>query len=70
MIWPFCFPLSTLVLMVLASVLVQFALHQIPGLVRLFQLSDLSASHWAVALLLGLVPVSALELAKLARRAR
>jgi len=59
-----------LVGVVLASVLVQFALHQIPGLVRLFQLSDLSASHWAVALLLGLVPVSALELAKLARRAR
>jgi len=59
-----------LVVIVFASALLQFALHQIPALVSLFQLPDLSAARWALALLLGLVPVSAIELAKLARRPR
>src|SRR6185503_19299914 len=59
-----------LVGVVFASVLLQFGLHQIPVLVGLFQLPDLSAARWALALLLGLVPVSAIELAKLARRSR
>jgi len=59
-----------LVGVVFASVALQFGLHQIPALVRLFDLPDLSAPHWAVAFVLGLVPVSALELAKVARRAR
>jgi len=59
-----------LVGVVFASILLQFGLHQIPVLVSLFQLPDLSAARWALALLLGLVPVSAIELAKLARRPR
>jgi Ca2+-transporting ATPase len=55
---------------VLVSVLFQLGLHEIPGLIRLFQLADLPLADRVLPLLLGLIPVSALELSKLLRRAR
>jgi Ca2+-transporting ATPase len=58
-----------LVAVVLLSLLFQLGLHEIPWLIRLFQLPDLSLLDRVLPLLLGLVPVSALELAKIARGA-
>jgi Ca2+-transporting ATPase len=55
---------------VVLSVLFQVGLHQIPVLIRLFQLADLPLVDRVLPLLLGLIPVTALELGKLARRAR
>jgi hypothetical protein len=59
-----------LVAVVAVSLLVQFSLHQLPALGRLFQLPFLSAGDRVLPLLLGLVPVTAVELRKLARRRR
>jgi Ca2+-transporting ATPase len=59
-----------LVAVVAVSLLVQFSLHQLPALGRLFQLPILSAGDRLLPLLLGLVPVTAVELGKLARRRR
>jgi Ca2+-transporting ATPase len=53
---------------VIGSVLVQLAIHRIPGLERLFQIGALSLTDCAITLLLGLVPVTVIELAKLVRR--
>jgi Ca2+-transporting ATPase len=50
------------------SLLLQLALLQVPWSREVFQLGALTATEVGVALCLGLVPVSALELAKLGRR--
>jgi P-type Ca2+ transporter type 2C len=54
---------------VIVSVLVQIGIHHTPALERLFQITDLSVRDCALTLLLGLIPVTALELGKLIRRA-
>ncbi len=50
------------------SVLVQLGLHHIPWTQELFGLGPLSPTECGAALLIGLVPVTVLELAKLVRR--
>ncbi|NUP10055.1 MAG: cation-translocating P-type ATPase [Polyangiaceae bacterium] len=50
------------------SVMVQLALHHVPIAQRLFNLRDLSSLDYGIAVLLGLVPVTAIELWKLAMR--
>jgi Ca2+-transporting ATPase len=59
-----------LIAVVAVSLLVQFGLHAIPALARLFQLTELPPSDRVLPLVLGLVPVTAVELAKLVRRRR
>jgi Ca2+-transporting ATPase len=59
-----------LIAVVAASLLLQLALHQIPPLVRLFELPEINVATALLPVLLGLIPVTALELSKLARRAR
>lgn len=59
-----------LVAVIAVSVVLQLGLHQIDWLIRLFQLPAMSLTERALPLLLGLIPVSALELAKIARRGR
>jgi Ca2+-transporting ATPase len=53
---------------VAVSVFLQIGLHHIPWTQALFQVGALRLSDCAMALALGLIPVSALELAKLLRR--
>jgi Ca2+-transporting ATPase len=53
---------------VVASVLVQIGIHHIPPLERLFQITDLPLSDCGLTLLLGLIPVTLIELSKLLRR--
>ncbi|HEY0712309.1 MAG TPA: cation-translocating P-type ATPase C-terminal domain-containing protein, partial [Polyangia bacterium] len=53
---------------VVASVLIQIGIHHIPVLEDLFQISDLSTGDCAVTLLLGLIPVTCIELGKLIAR--
>jgi hypothetical protein len=43
-------------------------MHHIPGVERLFQIGDLSMEDCILTVLAGLVPVTVLEMAKLARR--
>ena len=52
------------------SAMVQIGIHHIPALEALFQIRDLPPADCIVTLLLGLVPVTVLELTKLVRRAR
>lgn len=52
-----------------ATIAVQLAIHHTPIMQRLFQVSALSLSDCILSLLLGLIPVSVLELTKLVRRA-
>ncbi len=59
----------TLVGVVAVSVLVQLGIHHIPATQRLFQIGSLSMSDCALGLLVGLIPVTVIELSKLARRA-
>ncbi len=54
---------------VLVSVVLQLGLHHIPATQALFQIGDLPLADCALALFLGLVPVSVLELSKFLRRA-
>ena len=61
---------ARLIAVVAVSLLFQLALHGIPALMRLFQLPPETWANTALPFLLGLIPVSALELAKLARKAR
>ena len=56
-----------LVAVVSVSIVVQVAVHQIPALKALFQLQDISARQMFALFLLGLIPVSAIELSKLLR---
>jgi Ca2+-transporting ATPase len=58
-----------LLAVVVASTLIQIGIHHIPPLESLFQIRDLSLEDCALTLLLGLVPVTVLELGKLGRRA-
>jgi Ca2+-transporting ATPase len=53
---------------VVGSALIQIGIHHVPGLEALFQIGDLSISDCLLTLLLGLIPVTAIELTKLARR--
>ena len=55
---------------VIVSAFVQLGMHHIPATQVLFQVRDLSATDYVLALGLGLVPVTVLELSKLLRRAR
>ncbi len=55
---------------VLGSVLVQLAIHHIGWTQTLFQIGELSMADCALSLALGVVPVTVLELVKLARAAR
>jgi hypothetical protein len=55
---------------VVLSLLFQLALHEIPGLTRLFGLPELPPAERVLPLLLGVIPAAALELSKLARRRR
>jgi len=53
---------------VVVSIFLQLGLHHIPWSQDLFQIGDLPLADCALALGLGLIPVSILELTKLARR--
>jgi Ca2+-transporting ATPase len=53
---------------VLVSLLVQLGIHHIPATQELFQIGELSLADCALAIALGSLPASALELNKLARR--
>ena len=57
-----------LVAVVMASVAVQLAIHHMPATQRLFQVSTLSIGDCLLSLLLGLVPVTIIEISKLVRR--
>jgi Ca2+-transporting ATPase len=59
-----------LLAVVAGSVLVQLGIHHIPALEDLFGITDLPLTDCALTLLLGLLPVTLVELAKLLRRAR
>jgi P-type Ca2+ transporter type 2C len=58
-----------LLAVVVVSALVQIGIHHIPPLERLFQIRDLPMEDCALTLVLGLIPVTVLELSKLVRRA-
>lgn len=53
---------------VVATVALQLAIHHTPFAQRLFQITPISLSDCVMSLLLGLVPVSVIEVSKLARR--
>ena len=53
---------------VVFSVLLQLGIHHIPAAQALFEIGPLSAADCALTLLVGLVPVTAIEVSKLARR--
>jgi Ca2+-transporting ATPase len=55
---------------VLVSALVQVAIHSTPVTRAFFQISPLQPTQWALALLIGLGPVTILELKKLIRGTR
>jgi Ca2+-transporting ATPase len=55
-----------LVGVVVISVLVQLAIHHVPWTQALFQINELSAQDCVLGLALGLVPVTVLEVVKLA----
>jgi P-type Ca2+ transporter type 2C len=63
---------SNLVLLavVSVSVVVQIAIHHMPFTEDLFQIGHVSLGDCTLSLLLGLIPVSVIELGKLARRRR
>lgn len=58
-----------LLAIVLVSAMVQLGLHHIPATQKLFQLGALSLADCLLALGVGLIPVTLIELQKLARRA-
>jgi magnesium-transporting ATPase (P-type) len=59
-----------LLAVVTASVVLQLVIHQLPWTRELFQIAALSPGDAALCLVLGLVPVTAIEVAKLARQRR
>jgi Ca2+-transporting ATPase len=59
-----------LLAVVAATVALQLAIHHTPFAQRLFQISTLSMADCGLSLLLGLVPVTLIEVGKLVRRAR
>jgi hypothetical protein len=52
---------------VFVSTLVQLAIHHVPWTQSLFQIGDLSATDCALSVVLGLVPVTVIEVVKLIR---
>lgn len=54
---------------VVLSVIAQLAIHHIPATQALFQIGELSLADCVLGLLVGLCPVSVIELSKLVRRA-
>ncbi len=58
-----------LVAVVAASVVLQVAIHHVPLTQRLFQSSGLQLTDCGLALLLGLIPVTVVEVSKLVQRA-
>jgi Ca2+-transporting ATPase len=61
---------AKLVAIVVASLLVQMALMQLPATQRLFHLAPLGLAHTLIPIIAALAPVTLLELAKLAWRPR
>ena len=59
---------ALLVSMVALSVLLQVGIQHLPAAQALFEIVTLSPATWAMIVLAALIPVSALELAKLVRR--
>ncbi len=59
-----------LLAVVLVSGALQFAIHYFPAARDLFGVAALTPRHWLLAMGLGLIPVTVIELAKLARRWR
>jgi Ca2+-transporting ATPase len=59
-----------LLFVVAASVAAQMMLHHVPAAQRVFGIDALTPPQWALALAVALIPVSAIEVAKLVRRAR
>ena len=57
-----------LLVVIFLSALIQFGMQQIPAVQRLFHLSPLSLLEGAATLGLGLIPVTVVELSKIARR--
>ena len=53
---------------VVLSVVLQIGIHHIPAAQEIFEIGALSAADCALTLLIGLCPVTVIELAKLARR--
>ena len=58
----------TLLAVVSVSVVMQLAIHHIPATQALFHIGDISLADCALGLLVGLFPVSAVEISKLVRR--
>jgi Ca2+-transporting ATPase len=56
-----------LVAVVALTVMLQLGLHHIPWAQRIFEIGQISLHDCALALLLGMIPVTVLELSKLAR---
>ena len=56
--------------MIALSTAVQIGIHQVPVMERIFRITALGPAGVAICLGVGLIPVSAIELAKLARRRR
>ena len=59
-----------LVAVIALSTAVQIGIHQVPVMERIFRITALGPAGVAICLGVGLIPVSAIELAKLARRRR
>jgi Ca2+-transporting ATPase len=59
-----------LLVVVLASALLQLGIHHMPWTQSLFGIGDLSLADCALSFMLGLIPVTVLELVKLARQRR
>ena len=57
-----------LLAVVVASVLLQLTIHHLPWAQQVFDIGPLSAADCALTLIVGLVPVSVIELSKLVRR--
>jgi Ca2+-transporting ATPase len=50
------------------SLLLQVGMHYVPFMQELFEIGGMSVADWSLAMILGLIPVTVLELSKLARR--
>jgi len=57
-----------LLVVTVLTVVMQLAIHHSPAMQRLFRVGELSIEDCALAILLGLIPVTVLEVAKLVRR--
>ncbi|MBL9100938.1 MAG: cation-translocating P-type ATPase [Myxococcales bacterium] len=58
-----------LLAVVLGSAVLQIAIHHLPATQELFQIASITLADCAASVMLGLIPVTVLELNKLARRA-